>query len=428
MPSLQPLSATAPAESPVVAALKRRYASVRDRSLAICAPLEIEDYVVQSMPDVSPVKWHLAHTTWFFEQFLLRPRLGGYVAFDDQYDFLFNSYYETIGPRHARPERGLITRPTVAEIKKYRAHVDHAMLRLLEDAIDDRPMQEFVELGLNHEQQHQELMLTDLKHVLSRNPLYPVYRPRTRIVDGRDSTALQFMSFDGGVREVGADPAAGFCFDNELPRHRVFIEPFELADRLVTNAEYRAFIEDGGYRRAELWLSDGWATVQQEHWQHPFYWQDDLDREFTLAGLEPLAPARPVSHLSAYEADAYARWAGARLPTEAEWEIAANTVTVDGNFLESDALHPEPADEREGLRQMFGDVWEWTSSAYGPYPGFRPAAGAIGEYNGKFMCNQLVLRGGSCVTSTDHIRGSYRNFFYPHARWQFTGVRIARGA
>jgi ergothioneine biosynthesis protein EgtB len=430
MPMPRSLSSPAPAEAGPATALACRYAQVRERSLEICTPLEIEDYVVQSMPDVSPTKWHVAHTTWFFETFLLRPRLPGYTVFHDGYEFLFNSYYEAVGPRHARPERGLITRPSVAEVRRYRAHVDVHMQKLLTARSElDPQLAELIELGLNHEQQHQELMLTDLKHVLSRNPLEPMYRPRAGVVpSGPEVAPLEFCDFPGGLHEIGAPSGSGFCFDNETPQHRVYLEPYKLANRLVTNGEYREFIADGGYRRAEFWLSDGWVTIQREAWERPLYWREDLESEFTLHGRARLDPRVPVVHLSAYEADAYARWAGARLPTEAEWEIAAKTVKCTGNFYESALLHPRAAPRGDGPVQLFGDVWEWTSSAYGPYPGFKPAAGALGEYNGKFMCNQLVLRGGSCVTPADHIRVSYRNFFYPQSRWQFTGLRLAREA
>jgi ergothioneine biosynthesis protein EgtB len=427
MPALRSSLSRSESAQPSTLARSTRFFEVRRHSLAICAPLEIEDYVVQSMPDVSPAKWHLAHTSWFFEQFLLRPHLPGYRIFHDRYEYLFNSYYEAVGERHPRPERGLLTRPTVSEIQSYRAHVEQGMRQLFErGADDDETLGSLIDLGINHEQQHQELMLTDLKHVLSRNPLHPVYRARAQVPASKRARPLEFVRFEGGLREIGTDPSAGFCFDNETPRHRVFVEPFELACRLVTNAEYREFIRDRGYARPEFWLADGWATVQEQAWQRPIYWSEDLECEFTLSGLERIDPDAPVSHLSGYEADAYARWAGARLPTEAEWEIAAAEIEPAGNFVESNVLHPLPAPGQGGIEQLYGDAWEWTSSAYAPYPGFKPVAGAIGEYNGKFMCNQLVLRGGSCVTPADHIRATYRNFFYPHSRWQFTGVRLAR--
>jgi len=404
--------------------LAARYSHVRRVSLGICEPLETEDYVVQSMPDASPAKWHLAHTSWFFEQFLLKPLLPGYRAFHPDFEYLFNSYYQTVGRMHERPQRGLLTRPTVAEVVRYREHVDEHMQKLLRARSDDETMLAVVTLGLNHEQQHQELMFTDIMHLFSRNPLLPAYRAGAE--ESAESAApMHFISFDGGIREIGAS-GKHFCFDNELPRHRTLVEPYALADRLATNGEYLEFIRDGGYRRPEFWLSDGWSTVQREGWTHPIYWAESLDREFTLHGLQPLNIGAPVSHISFYEADAFARWAGARLPSEAEWEIAAESLPVIGNLLNTGALHPTAAGVQPGMKQMFGDVWEWTSSPYTAYPGYQPPPGALGEYNGKFMCNQLVLRGGSCVTPADHIRASYRNFFYADARWQFMGARLAR--
>jgi len=401
-----------------------RYRRIRALTTALCAPLETEDYVVQSMPDASPAKWHLAHTTWFFEQFLLKTHLPAYRPFHPRYEYLFNSYYESVGPMFQRADRGQLTRPTVREVLDYRRHVDEHMLRLIDSRENDERIDKLVTLGLNHEQQHQELLLTDIKHLFSRNPLQPAYRERSSSSSG-SAAPLQFRSFDGGVREIGAS-GKGFCFDNETPRHKVYVQPFALADRPIVNSEYLEFIRDGGYRRPELWLSDGWATVKREGWTHPIYWSESLDAEFTLGGVQPLHASAPVCHLSYYEADAFARWAGARLPTEHEWEVATEGVAPSGNVLESEHFHPQPAPEGNGLQQMFGDVWEWTASAYSAYPGYRPPAGALGEYNGKFMCNQLVLRGGSCATPSDHIRATYRNFFYPHARWQFAGVRLAR--
>jgi ergothioneine biosynthesis protein EgtB len=407
--------------------LAARFRTVRGASLRLTAALETEDYVVQSMPDVSPAKWHLAHTSWFFEQFLLRPRLAGYRVFHPRYQYLFNSYYEAVGPRHARPERGMLTRPTVDEILAYRAYVDEHMLQLLGEIEPGQGLVSLVELGMNHEQQHQELMLTDIKHVLSCNPLEPAYRDDLPApLPPGPASATTWTGFDGGLAEIGTDGGDHFCFDNETPRHKTWLEPFELADRPVTNGEYVEFIRDGGYNDPSHWLADGWSTVQQEGWRHPLYWSDGLDSQFTLGGRRELDPAAPVCHLSLYEAHAFASWAGARLPTEAEWELAGAAQPVEGNFVESDCLEPRARHARKGLRQLYGDVWEWTGSAYAPYPGFRPAAGAIGEYNGKFMCSQLVLRGGSCATPADHVRPTYRNFFYPHSRWQFTGVRLAR--
>jgi ergothioneine biosynthesis protein EgtB len=387
--------------------------------------------VVQSMPDVSPTKWHLAHVTWFFERFVLKPHLAGYRELEPRYDYLFNSYYYTAGEMHARPRRGLLSRPTVEEVLAYRRHVDAAMTRLLDGA--DDAVRYLIVLGLHHEQQHQELMLTDIKHVLAQNPLEPVYRAGAATPAAAGAGPLAWTGFPGGVAEIGAD-GGGFCYDNETPRHRVWLEDFELATRPVTNGEFRDFIDDGGYQRPELWLSEGWATILAEGWDRPLYWQSDRERVFTLGGSRPIDPEAPASHLSYYEADAYARWAGARLPTEAEWEVASRTSAergadggiASGHFVESGALQPRAAGPGEGLRQMFGDVWEWTASPYAPYPGFEPLAGSLGEYNGKFMCSQLVLRGGSCATPADHIRDTYRNFFYPRDRWQFTGLRLAR--
>jgi ergothioneine biosynthesis protein EgtB len=408
---------------------------VRAASRAICEPLAAEDFVVQSMADASPAKWHLAHTSWFFEQFILKKHVRDYRVFQSQFEYLFNSYYQTVGPMHQRPRRGLLTRPTVAEVFAYRAHVDEQMQMLLEQRRDaDAEIGALVTLGLNHEQQHQELMLTDLKHLFSCNPLLPSYRPAAtqgaaiRAVDSR-SNSVRFISFEGGVREIGTD-ATQFCFDNETPRHRTLVEPYALADRLVTNGEYLEFIRDGGYQRPELWLSDGWTTVSTERWSTPLYWSESLQAEFTLTGLQPLNPHAPVCHVSYYEADAFARWAGDRLPTEAEWELAAQSLPVAGNLCDDNfaqaPLQPVPAGANTGLRQMYGDVWEWTASPYVAYPRYRPPAGALGEYNGKFMCNQWVLRGGSCITPADHIRSTYRNFFYPQTRWQFMGIRLAR--
>ena len=400
------------------------FAHTRAMSRAICEPLEIEDFVVQSMPDASPVKWHLAHTSWFFEQFILKPHLRGYRTLDPKYEYLFNSYYQAVGPMHQRPSRGLLTRPTVKDVLRYREHVDEHMAELLIDRMDDAQIHTLTTLGINHEQQHQELILTDLKHAFSRNPLQPAYRPRRSDSAAGASGPMRFQSFDGGIREIGAT-GDGFCFDNELPRHRVLVEPYALGDRLVTNAECLEFVRDGGYRRPEFWLSDGWTTVTNEAWAHPFYWDESLTIEFTLAGPQSIDPAAPVSHISFYEADAFARWAGARLPTEMEWELAAASLPVAGNLLDLTRLHPEsPSDA--GMTQMFGDVWEWTASPYIGYPGYRTLPGALGEYNGKFMCNQWVLRGGSCVTPASHIRASYRNFFPAQTRWQFAGLRLAR--
>jgi len=427
-PSPSPLrdAAAVPADR----ALNARYRAVRRASEEICAPLEQEDYVIQSMPDASPTRWHLAHTTWFFETFVLTRYLPDYRPYHPLFGFLFNSYYETIGPRWSRPQRGLLSRPTVAEIYRYRAYVDEGMAELfqparaalLESAADA------ITLGLHHEQQHQELIFTDLKHAWSFNPLHPVYRPA--VAQSASASTLRWLEFPEQLAWIGHD-GNGFAFDNEAPRHRTFLHGFRLANRLVTNAEFEAFIDDGGYRRAELWLSDGWALCQSRQWQAPLYWDKDGNQRviFTLAGCRPLEPHEPVCHVSYFEADAYARWAGARLPAEAEWETAAALVPVAGHFLEAEHFHPaarSAADDRGPLFQMYGDVWQWTASPYVGYPGYRPLSGALGEYNGKFMCNQLVLRGASCVTPRTHARRTYRNFFPPDARWQFSGIRLAQ--
>ncbi len=404
------------------------YSRVRAQSLTLCETLAPEDFVVQSMPDVSPTKWHLAHTSWFFERFLLQEHADDYIPFHDAYDYLFNSYYYTVGQMHRRPERGLLSRPTVREIMNYRRHVDEAMNRLLGERGDDPRFAFLVTLGLNHEQQHQELMLTDIKHVFSCNPLKPALADDLRRPPAEAPDPMRWVRGPEGIGEIGAGGET-FCFDNETPRHRTLLYPHELASRLVTNGEYRDFIADGGYRHPDLWLSDGWAVVQQQGWNRPLYWGEDLETEFTLGGERELDLHAPVTHVSYYEAQAFAAWAGARLPTEAEWETAAAQAEPRGNLMDSGYWHPI-ADMPDGgdVRQLFGDVWEWTSSAYAPYPGFRPLAGSLGEYNGKFMCNQMVVRGGSCVTASDHIRASYRSFFYPQSRWQFLGFRLARDA
>ena len=388
-----------------VSALARRYGAVRGHTEALAAPLSSEDQTIQSMPDASPAKWHRAHVTWFFETFLLLPNLPGYRRFREEFAFLFNSYYEAAGPRHARPKRGMLTRPSAAEVGAYRAHVDAAMARLLENPPDGAlPL---VELGLQHEQQHQELLLTDILHALAQNPLLPAYDPQWREPAIAAGPARMLDGTDG-IREVGS-AGPGFAFDNETPRHKVWLEPYRIADRLVTNGEWLDFMADGGYRSATLWMSEGWARAQAEEWQAPFHWhrREGGWSQFTLGGLRPLDPAAPVRHVSWYEAEAYARWAGRRLPTEAEWEAAQ--------------VLP-------GLLQARDTAWQWTGSAYRPYPGFRPWAGAVGEYNGKFMIGQMVLRGGSLATPPGHARPGYRNFFPPDARWQFTGLRLAEDA
>ncbi len=401
-------------------ALAERYRRIRALSLALTDTLAPEDTVVQSMPDVSPTKWHLAHVTWFFERFVLQPHAPGYIRLNDAYDFIFNSYYYTAGQMHARPRRGLLSRPTFDEVVHYRQHVDESMLRLIEHNEGDGKLEFLITLGLNHEQQHQELLLTDIKHVLSCNPIQPAFDPDLPVPDSESPGELTFTEGVSGVQEIGAGET-GFAFDNETPRHEALVQPHSIADRLITNGEYRAFIDDGGYRKSELWLSDGWAAVNEHGWHAPLYWSEDHKMEFTLAGPRYVDDNAPVSHVSFYEADAYARWAGARLPTEFEWELAAREKPVEGNLLETGLLQTS-----SGSGQFYGDVWEWTSSPYTPYPGFKPLAGSLGEYNGKFMSNQMTVRGGSCVTSTDHIRASYRSFFYPDQRWQFLGIRLAR--
>jgi ergothioneine biosynthesis protein EgtB len=410
-----------------------RFEAVRRDSESLAANLTPEDQAIQSMPDVSPTKWHLAHTSWFFETFILGPLDPGYRVFDPAFAYLFNSYYEAIGPRHPRPERGLLSRPTVDAVLAYRDHVTNAMTHLIEDAGDSvwREAAPRVELGVHHEQQHQELILMDIKHVFSVNPLLPAYQAPRPYALPSTAAGRGWVEFAGGLGEIG-HAGSGFTFDNEGPRHKVWVDPFSLASHPVSCGEYLEFIADGGYRRAEFWLSDGWAIVQRDGWQAPLYWrgEDGEWRIFTLSGERRIEPAEPVCHVSFYEADAFARWAGKRLPTEAEWEIAAAGVPVAGNFADTGHFHPcpdaAPATGAPELRQMIGDVWEWTQSPYVAYPRFRPVAGAIGEYNGKFMSNQMVLRGGAAVTPAGHIRTTYRNFFPPSARWAFSGLRLAQ--
>ncbi len=405
------------------------FRAVRQASCDLAAPLSDADATVQSMPDASPAKWHLAHTSWFFETMALAPALPDYTVFDPAYQFLFNSYYESLGPRHERPRRGMITRPTLEEIFAYRDHVDAAMDILLLAPLSASTAAT-IELGCHHEQQHQELLLTDILHLFAQNPLRPVYRFSARKEhEPRAPPPVCDRRFAGGVVRIGADGEA-FAFDCEGPRHRVLLEPYSLADRPVSNAEWMEFIGDGGYRNPLLWLSEGWVKLQKESWSAPLYWEtrDDGWHTMTLSGRRPVEPSEPVVHVSYFEADAFARWAGRRLPTEAEWERAAADLPVDGNFLDAGRLHAAPAPALDGLRQMFGDVWEWTSSAFAPYPRFRPTEGPASEYNGKFMCGQYVLRGGSFATPKSHMRPSYRNFFPPDARWQFSGLRLARDA
>ncbi|MDJ0789961.1 MAG: ergothioneine biosynthesis protein EgtB [Myxococcota bacterium] len=431
MPSEDPNPADASCDEPPhetsAADLAARYQQVRGLSGALCAPLSPEDATAQSMPDASPAKWHLAHTTWFFETFVLEP-LAGYRVFEPGYRVLFNSYYNTVGEQYHRPDRGLVTRPGLDEVFRYRAHVDAAVSEALESGALGEQALGVVELGLHHEQQHQELIVTDLKHLLSHNPLRPVYWEGAAAPEGEAPPPLRYQEARSGQREIGFE-GSGFHFDNEEPRHAVTLHPYALAGRLVSVDEYRAFIDDGGYARPELWLSDGWAAVQSAGWRAPAYWDLDEGTLFTLGGQRALHGPEPVTHVSFYEADAYARWAGARLPTEAEWEAYAAVHPVKGNFVENQRFHPvalEAGAALDGAAQLYGDVWEWTASSYAPYPGFRAPEGALGEYNGKFMCNQMVLRGGSCATSNAHVRPSYRNFFYPDARWQFSGIRLAR--
>lgn len=418
-----------------------RYAAVRGATEALARPLSAEDCCAQSMPDASPVKWHLAHTSWFFETFILETYERGFQAFDPAYRVLFNSYYHGVGRQHPRPQRGLITRPDLATVMAYRADVDSRMQRLLSQAELPSGLQALVELGLQHEQQHQELILTDIKHLLWCNPLWLAYRtPAVPMqVSASDTVgtgpAAEWLRMQGGLVQIG-HTGAGFAFDNETPRHTVFLQPFEIATRPVTNAQYRAFVQAGGYREPVHWLGEGWDWLRAQGLGQPIYWRTDSQggwSEFTLAGERPLDPAQPVVHLSYYEADAFARWAGARLPTEAEWEVAACAhAATEGHFADSGVFHPRAATPAalqapaELLQQAWGDVWEWTQSSYAPYPGFAPASGAVGEYNGKFMVNQYVLRGGSCATPPGHVRASYRNFFPATARWQFTGLRLAR--
>jgi ergothioneine biosynthesis protein EgtB len=419
----------APAQSTL---LLDQFNQVRLLSEQLCAPLATEDYVVQSMPDVSPPKWHLAHTTWFFETFLLTPYLPGYEVFHPKFGYLFNSYYEAIGDRHPRIQRGLLTRPTVTEVYQYRAYVDDAMRTLIGMLqrsmlpVEHPETEGLAVLGLHHEQQHQELLMTDIKHILAGNPLRPAYR-NDLVCPTPNPQPLksQWLDYEGGLYSIGHE-GDGFAFDNESPRHPVYLQDYRLASRLVTNGEYLEFIEAGGYQNPEYWLAEGWTIRQQEGWRSPLYWEQiDGDwQTMTLGGLRSLNEQEPVCHVSLFEADAFARWAGQRLPTEAEWETAAALLPPQGNLLDRGYLHPVPGNISEP--QFYGDVWEWTQSAYLPYPGFRSAAGAVGEYNGKFMCNQMVLRGGSCITPLSHIRPTYRNFFPTSARWQFTGFRLAR--
>jgi len=401
--------------------LAQRFLRIRQRSSGLAAPLSPEDTTIQSMPDASPTKWHLAHTTWFFEQFVLG-RDEDYASPHAEWHYLFNSYYQSVGPMHARPYRGMLTRPRLDEVLDYRRRVDDAVAERIVRG-DDEALPALIELGLQHEQQHQELLLTDIKHAFAQNPLEPAYAPEGPHTLSVVAPALRYVPFDEGVVEIGHH-GEGFAFDNEGPRHRTYRQAGSIANRPVTNAEYAAFVRDGGYRDAMLWLSDGWATVQAEGWRKPLYWDDALETEFTLQGRREIDPHAPVCHISYFEADAFARWAGARLPTEVEWETMAEQLPVRGNLQDNGVFQPRATSFETTLGQMYGDVWEWTMSPYVSYPGFRPLAGALGEYNGKFMNGQWILRGGSCATPADHIRATYRNFFAPHARWQFAGIRL----
>ncbi len=404
------------------------YRHVREATLRLVDGLADADLTPQSADFASPGKWHLAHTTWFFEQFVLAAHGTAYRRFDERFGFLFNSYYNAVGARHERPRRGLLTRPTLAEVLAYRAHVDHAMADFLGTRVA-ADVGALIELGLQHEQQHQELILTDLLHLFAQNPLRPAVRSTSDVSKATSAAALEWVEFGGGNAEIGHAGGA-FAFDNESPRHGVVLRPFRLASRPVTNGEWLAFVEGGGYADPALWLSDGWDSVQAQRWQAPLYWESDgaTRLQMTLSGLQPLALAAPVAHVSFFEADAYARWASKRLPTEFEWEHAARGLAVDGRFVEQGAWRPDAAPSGGGLQQMFGDVWEWTASPYVGYPGFRTAPGAVGEYNGKFMNGQYVLRGGSCVSPRSHLRAQYRNFFQPAQRWQFSGLRLAEDA
>lgn len=412
------------------ASLLTRYREIRKDSESICDPLQVEDYGVQTMADVSPPRWHLAHVTWFFETFLLKPYLFDYQEFHPQFAYLFNSYYETVGSMHPRPQRGFLSRPTTEEIYRYRAYVDEHMQSLLQN-IPESQLDEInlrTQVGVHHEQQHQELLLTDIKYNFSINPLHPVYRDQLAVakIPAQD---IQWTEHNGGMVSVGAD-SNNFCFDNETPRHDTFLQPFRMASRPVSNGEYLEFMDAGAYSQVDLWLSEGWKTIREQQWQAPLYWQkiDNNWHYMTLAGLQPVDMPAPVCHVSFYEAHAYAQWAGKRLPTEFEWEaIASSHDSHKGHFSDSGYYQPRTA-IATGMCQLFGDVWEWTQSSYSPYPGFVPLPGSLGEYNGKFMCSQMTLRGGSCVTAANHVRASYRNFFYPKDRWQYSGIRLVEDA
>ena len=411
--------------------LVERFRQVRNFSTRLCHGLQPEDCVVQSMPDVSPTKWHLAHTSWFFETFVLKTWMPEYQPAVPEYAYLFNSYYNAAGSMHRRDLRGLISRPTLAETFRYREHIDECVADLIANADEEAlaEIERVLVLGFHHEQQHQELLVTDIKHVFAQNPLHPIFEAHKSSEKSNEVAKQNFIEFNEAIVSIGHE-GPGFSYDNEGPRHRALVSAFALASRPITNGEYLEFIEAGGYKRSEFWLSLGWTTVNEQRWEAPLYWEKREGRwwHFTLSGFRPVAESEPVAHISYFEADAFANWSGARLPTEFEWERAAAELSMEGNFVESERFHPAPvpASPDERLMQMFGDVWEWTRSSYSPYPGYRAAAGALGEYNGKFMCNQYVLRGGSCATSRTHIRATYRNFFQPEKRWQFTGIRLAR--
>jgi ergothioneine biosynthesis protein EgtB len=406
------------------------FRDTRSQSVVLCAPLNSEDYTLQAEAFTSPPKWHLAHTTWFFETFLLKPFAENYATPEPRYEVMFNSYYNGIGEQFPRGQRGLLSRPTVSEVLEYRAHVDAAMMVLINDQshLQRQTILSRTTLGVEHERQHQELFFTDLKYSLAINPLLPTY-VEVEAARSQARSAIRWHVYPGGLVHLGY-AGEHFCFDNELPRHQAFVQPFELADRLVTNAEYQGFIADGGYQRSDLWLADGWEAVQTQRWQAPQYWidRDGEELEFTLHGLVNRSANTPVCHVSGYEADAYARWSEARLPTEQEWELAASAEPDASEGIDGGIYHPRAAPEHTGIKQLYGSCWQWTSSAYSPYPGYQSSPGAIGEYNGKFMSNQWVLRGGSCVSKAEQVRSSYRNFFYPPDRWQFSGIRLARNA
>ncbi|HWB46314.1 MAG TPA: ergothioneine biosynthesis protein EgtB [Hyphomicrobiaceae bacterium] len=429
-----PAAAESHTRRPVSTALQERLTQTRKLSLSLAAPLSAEDQVVQASDDASPTKWHLAHTTWFFETFVCKPHLASYRPLDDRFAYCFNSYYEAAGPRHPRARRGMLTRPSLQEVHRYRAHVDDALARLFDEGVLQRHplVADLIELGINHEQQHQELILTDILALFDAQPLRPAYQPAARHEPAASATQLlRWFDFSGGIHAIG-HAGGSFAYDNECPRHNALLQDYRLADRLVTNGEWLDFMADGGYADPAHWLADGWAAVKANGWVAPGYWEGEKGewRQMTLQGLLPVDLRAPVCHVSYYEADAFARWANKRLPTEFEWEACAAKLPVQGNMLGSGPMRPMPATGKpaNAPAQMFGDVWEWTQSAYSPYPGYRAGPGALGEYNGKFMSNQYVLRGASCATPLGHSRATYRNFFYPHQRWQFTGVRLADDA